>query len=205
MKERQLKGYLTKEEQDLFAKADCTTCYQYVKTEERFASLIEKNINREKLTDEEWEYILFRLYLVIGKAVTEEESVTFTDHILSFLSKIGVKISKKDKPIYNECIKMIKFVKSFKHEKEINSDVLNGFDTLMESKKATDLDILLEQLEEGRIFRTNRDAFMKAYKESVYGVFSANERMYLMASERAYDREKELCKKRNNSAHSQYL
>ncbi len=202
MKERQLKGYLTKEEQELFAQSDSTTCYQYVKREERFASLIEKNINREALTDEEWEYILFRLYLVIGKTVTEEQSVTFIDHILSFLSKIGMKISRKDKPLYNECIKMVKFVRSFKREKEINTDVLNGFDVVLESKEPTDLDMLLEQLEEGRIFRTNRDAFMKAYKEGVFGVISSDERMYMMASERAYDREKELCKKRNNCAHS---
>lgn len=202
MKERQLKGYLTKAEQELFQKENCTTCYEYIKKEQRFASLIEKNINREALTDEEWEYILFRLYLVIGKAVTEEEKVTFKDHILSFLSKIGAKISKKDKPIYNECIKMIKFVRSFKSEKDINTDVLNGFDVVLENKEATDLDILLEQLEESRIFRTNRDAFMRAYGDSVYGVFSTEERMYMRAYERAYDREKELCKKINNCSHS---
>ena len=142
------------------------------------------------------------MYLVIGKAVTEEEKVTFKDHILSFLSKIGAKISKKDKPIYNECIKMIKFVRSFKSEKDINTDVLNGFDVVLENKEATDLDILLEQLEESRIFRTNRDAFMRAYGDSVYGVFSTEERMYMRAYERAYDREKELCKKINNCSHS---
>ena len=202
MKEKQLTGTLSEEERNLFEQADCTTCYQAIKKEERFASLIQKNINREKLTDEEWEYILFRLYLICCKATMEEESVTFTDHILSFLSKIGMKISRKDKPLYNECIKMVKFVRSFKREKEMNIDAFNSFYITMESKEATDLDLLLDQLEEAKIFRTNRGAFMEAYKDGAYGVITANERMYMRASERAYERAKELSKKRNNCTHS---
>ena len=99
-------------------------------------------------------------------------------------------------------MKMVTFVRSFKREKEINTDTLEGFDAVMESKEPTDLDLLLEQIEEGRIFRTNRDAFMKVYKEGVYGVVTVKERMFLNASDRAYERSKELCKKRKSCTNS---
>ena len=190
---------LTEEEREMFLNADCTSCYEFVKKGEVFSALIQKNINREKLTDEEWEYILFRLYILSCKALVEEQGVDFMDRILSFLSKIGMKISKQDKPLYNECLKMVEFVSSFRKEKEINVDVRDSFYETQDSKSPTDLDILLHQYEEADLFRKSRNAFMEAYKGSEYGQLSIHERMYIRAFQNAYLREKELVKRRNES------
>ena len=205
MDREKLTDQLSDEEREVFLKSDSTSCYQFIKKDEMFSSLIQKNINRESLSDEEWEYVLFRLYLVSCKAVVEEESVDFMDHILSFLSKVGMKISRKDKPLYNECFKMAKFVWSLKGQREINADILESIYQTMESKKADDLDLLFHQFEEANIFRTNLEAFMGEYKGTRFGDVSMHERMYLRATERAFEREKELCKSRKKCTNSTSL
>lgn len=189
---------MTEEEKDVFLNQDSTAYYQYIKQDLTFSSLVEKNINREKLTDSEWEYILFRLYLVLSKAISEEDRATFVNAIMGFLSKIGMKITLKERPLYNECLKMAEMVGSIKKEKEINNDILDFYYEALERKGPTDLDILLAQYEEADIFRKNRKAYLDAYTDSTYGVITPSERMYMNAFRLAYQREKELVKRRKS-------
>ena len=191
----QLVEAMSEEERDFFLKNSASDYYRYLESHEEFQNILEKINQSHKLTDSEWNYIISKLFIVSCRALMEEAKVDFLDRLYILIGNIGTKIGRKDKPLYNECFKMLEYARSFKQEADINDDLLNGLDIVSERKQETDLDILLRQYEEGNIFRSNQVAFMEAYEKTETGVVSFDERMYMNAFQRAYQREKELVKK----------
>ena len=190
----QLVEEMSDEERDCFLKTSTSEYYRFLEGQEPFQEIVQKIDSSSKLTEEEWYYIISKLYVVSCRALMEESTFDLLDRLYILIGKIGVKISRKDKPIYNECYKMLHYARSIKQEKEINEDCMNGLDIVIEEKQETDLDILLRQYQESNIFHSNQVAFLEAYKESTPGVITTRERMYLNAFNNAYQREKELVK-----------
>lgn len=190
----QLVEDMSSEERECFLKTSTSDYFRYIESQEEYQKIVEKVNQSEKLTEAEWSYISSKLYVVSCRTLIEEDSFSFLDRLYILIGKIGLLISKKDRPIYNECYKMIAYANSFKQEKEINEDCLNGLDVILEKKQETDLDILLRQYQESIIFGNNQMAFMEAYKKSSPGVITMEERMYMNAFQKAYQREKELVK-----------
>ena len=89
---------------------------------------------------------------------------------------------------------MLAFLESVKLEKEINIDLLSGFERTEASKSETDLDILLRQHREAAIFRDNQDAFLDSYRKRELGVMTSDDLLYIDSMDRCYIREKELVK-----------
>lgn len=190
----QLVEEMSDEERDCFLKTSTSEYYRFLEEQEAFQVIVEKIDHSSKLTDEEWDYITSKLYVVSCRALMEESKFDFLDRLYILIGKIGLMISRKDKPVYNECCKMIAYARSIKQEKEMNEDCLDGLDVVIDHKQETDLDILLRQYQESNIFRSNQIAFMEEYKKSTPGIITTRERMYMNAFENAYQREKELKK-----------
>lgn len=158
-----------------------------------FSSIVAKLDSKEKLTAEEWDYLLVRLFMVNYKAVLEEDTLNIIDKIHYAINRIGVKVFKKGK-IHNECVKMLAFIESIRLEGEINDDLSMGFDKVESSKSDTDLDILLKQHREAVIFRDNQNAFLDSYKDGKMGVMTDDDLLYIDCMDRAFLREKNLVK-----------
>ena len=161
---------------------------------ENFIKIIKKIDKDEKLSEDDWQYLTDRLFLVTYKAIQEEDSIKLADRISYILNSICIKVFKNGK-MHNECEKMIKFIDSINHEKEINEYLLSGLETVNDSRSQTELNILLKQHREAGIFRDNQDAFIDSYKESSLGRMSNQDIVNMNCMDRAYFRLKELVKK----------
>ena len=185
---------LDEEERNMYIENSTGQCFRNMYYSEKFSPILGKLNTKEKLTSEEWEYIVTRLFLITCKAKIEELDVTFTDKIMYLLSKLGVRVSIKDGHLYNECFKMIRFVDSIDQEKDINRDLTEGLCRVFNGGSDSDLDILLKQHREAIVFRDNQDGYLDSYRESSGGYISDKEKIFLSSMSRAYIREKELVK-----------
>ena len=158
-----------------------------------FSCVLTKLDSKERLTNDEWQYLLEKLYLVTYKAVLEEDNLSIMDKINFVINRVGTKVFKKGK-IHNECVKMLAFLESIRLEKDINIDLVNGLERIENNKNETDLDVLLRQHREAVIFRNNQDAFIDSYKSGITGIMTSDEELYMDCMDRAYIREKELVK-----------
>jgi len=185
---------MSEEERECYLKTSATEYYHFLDNRPEFHTIIDKVENSIKLSEAEWSYIFTKLYLISCRALLEEGKLDFMDYVFYLLSKLGLKVAKKNQSLYYECYKMVQFVQSIQKGKEINVDLLNGIDYVMETSQESDLNILLQQYKEANIFRDNQDAYMKAYQDSISGEISVSERMYSHAFQNAYDREQILNK-----------
>ena len=184
---------LSNNEKMMYVDSTANEYFRNIYYSEKFTFIISKLDSKEKLTDEEWTYLINRLFMVTYKATLEEEELTAFDKINYLINKIGVKVFKKGK-IHNECVKLLAFLESVKLEEEINTDLSNGLERLEMSKSDIDLDILLRQHREAVIFRDCQDAFLDSYKEGKTGIMTDNDLLYMDSMDRSYIREKELVK-----------
>ena len=188
---------LDEEERNMYIENSTCQCFRSMYYSKEFSPILKKLNTKEKLTSEEWDYIVTRLFLITCKAKIEEDEVTFIDKIMYILSKLGVKLSVRDGHLYNECFKMIRFVDSIDQEKDINRDLTEGLCRVFNGGNDTDLDILIKQHREAIVFRDNQDGYLDSYKESAGGYISDKEKIFLSSMDRAYIREKELVKEYN--------
>ncbi len=184
---------LSHEEKMMYIDSSATEYFRNIYYSKDFSIIVEKLNSKEKITDEEWEYLVDRLSLVTYKATMEEDSLNLLDRIYYVLSRIGSKVFKKGK-IHNECVKMLAFAESIKLEKDINLDLIDGIDRVNFSKNQIDLDILLKQHREATIFRDNQDAFIDSYRNGQVGVMTCDDMLYMDSMDRSYIREKDLVK-----------
>ena len=184
---------LSHEEKMMYIDSSATEYFRNIYYSKDFSIIVEKLNSKEKITDEEWEYLVDRLTLVTYKATMEEDSLNLLDRIYYVLSRIGSKVFKKGK-IHNECVKMLSFAESIKLEKDINLDLIDGIDRVNFSKNQIDLDILLKQHREATIFRDNQDAFIDSYRNGQVGVMTGDDMLYMDSMDRSYIREKDLVK-----------
>ena len=194
MKLNKIINELNPEEKNIYLTQSASNYFRLMHYSEKFIPILEKLETRKKLTIEEWDYLVKRLFLITCKAIAEEDNVTYVDMFHYTLSKIGQTFSIKDGHLYNECVKMIEFIDSISMEKDINNDLLCGLDIIKNSDNPTDLDILLKQHREAAIFRDNQDAYFDAYRDSYKGFITDSERAYINSMHRSYEREKNLVK-----------
>lgn len=185
---------LDKEEKDIFMKKTATDYYHYLEEQKEFLIAQKHLLQNEKLSDKEWRYMINKLFLVSCRALAEEGKITFADKIFFYISQLGMKVSKKNQFIYNECYKMVEFVHSLQWEKEINEDLLEKLDLVIDTYEESELDTLLKMHNEASIFRSNQDAFIEAYHEADPGYLSQKEKMYIHSFKMAYQKEKEFSK-----------
>ena len=183
-------------EKEMYIESTASSYFRTIDYSEKFSSIVGKLDSKDKLTDEEWKYLMEKLYLVTYKAVQEEDSLDFVDKMNYVISRIGAKVFRKGK-IHNEYVKMLAFLESVKLECEINRDLSDGFERVNLSRKETNLDILLRQHREAAMFRDNQDAFIDSYRIEQPGVMTNDDMLYMDCMDRAYIREKELVKEYN--------
>ena len=184
---------LDESEKMMYIDSSASSYFRATYYSKRFSSIVSKLDTSEKLTNEEWEYLIEKLYLVTYKAIMEEDSLDIGDKLFYAISKIGAKVFKNGK-IHNECIKMLAFVESLDLEKDINEDLSNGLERIEKSKSKDDLSILLRQHREAVIFRDKQDEFINSYRDSRAGHMTEDEMFCMYSISRSYNREKELVK-----------
>ena len=104
-------------------------------------------------------------------------------------------MSKLDSKLYNECYKMIEYIKSIEMNKDINSDLIYGLEKVGTGRDYKNLDILLRQHTTACNYRESKDLFYENYKKNDGSNISYEERMAISAFTRQYKHEKELVKK----------
>ena len=181
---------MPEEEREVYLHKSASEYYHFLEEQEEFSTIEEKLSTEEILNEKEWLYIFYKLYLVSCRALMEEENYTLVDRVLYLLTKLGMKVCKKDGGLYNECYKMMEYLTSIKREHEINLDLFHGIDNVMDTCSETDLDRLIKQYRLANVFRDNKDAFQEAYHASDMGYISGYERMYIHACHKAYEEEK---------------
>ena len=182
---------MTAEEKKVFEFGTASEYYKYVIEE---LGLKEK-IKSVKEDNADFTYILEKLYLVVGKAVLEDEDYTFGDDVLMRLAKKLMNSKLTPEPVCNECYKFIHFLEAVKKGNDINEDLLDGHEIVSHSRNVRDLKILYSQHEEADLFRANQEYFEQLYENLPDGVVDVNIRSAVYAMDSAYDREKELVKR----------
>ena len=185
---------MSSDEQNIYDNQSTSDYFRFLYYSEFFTKILDKLDVKSKLSKEEWEELLRKLYLVTCKAISEEDSLSIMDKLRYSLSKILIKISRTDGPMYSECFRMIEFVKSIDNEKDINLDLLEGFAIVSKSMSEEDLLILINQQREASAFRDNQDSFCIKAIQSSKSSISESERISINLMNRAYLREKELVK-----------
>ena len=183
---------LDEEAKEIFLHQTATDYYHYLENQKEFLVVQKHLLQDEKLSDKEWRYMLHQLFLVSCRALAEEDKVSFPDEVFLYISKLGMRVSKKNQYIYNECYKMAMFVQSKKWEKEINEDLLGQLDVVYDSHEESDLNRLLKLHDNAAVFRDNQNAFIDAYHDATPGDLSAKEKMYIHSFQFAYQKNKEL-------------
>ena len=135
------------------------------------------------------------IQLKLLKILKENEKLSFLDKVIYILSKMGFKISKLDSKLYNECYKMIEYIKSIEMNNDINSDLLYGLEETGAGRDYKKLDILLKQHIIACDYREYKDMFYENYKKNEGSNISYEERIAIYSFTRQYKQEKELVKK----------
>ena len=181
------------DEKMIYMDSTANEYFRYTYYSREGTAIISKLDSNEKLTDDEWKYLISRLFMVTYKAYQEEDNLSFIDKINYVINKIGIKVFKKGK-IHNECVKLLAFLESIRLEIEINDDLSDGLEKVENSRKEEDLNTLLKQHREALIFRDNQDAFLDSCRNDAKGVITDDEDSYIDSMDRSYIREKELVK-----------
>ncbi len=197
MKVKKIVAQLDENERKMYFNLSASEYLNNVYHSREFSPILKKLNTKEKLTIEEWEYLVNRLFLVTFRALSEEDKITSGDKIRYAISKIGLKVSRKDMPLYNECFKMIRFIDSIDQEIDINMDLVEGLDRVRRSGEDTNLNLLLQQHREAASFRSSKTSFIESYKVSDKSDITADERKYMAAMISSYNREKSLVKEYN--------
>ena len=197
MKLKEVVAQLDEDERNMFFSLSASEYLNKVYHSKEFSPILKKLNTKEKLTIKEWEYLVNRLLLVTFSALAEEDKVTSGDKFRYTISKIGLKICRRNMALYNECFKMIRFIDSIDQEIDINMDLVDGLDRVRESGKDTNLNLLLQQHREAASFRDNKTSFIESYKVSDKSDITDDERKYMAAMISSYNREKSLVKEYN--------
>ena len=159
---------------------------------EEYSLIRDKLNNKEKLTNEEWTFILEKIYLVITKATFEENKTDLNDVLSLLFSKIFMKISVEDSAVYNSSYKMKELITIGRKEAKLNSILLTGFYRVLRTKDEEDLNILLEQQDAAYAFRYYRDEFLDDLEKADDDVISTNMYVSINSIERSYEKSKQL-------------
>jgi len=200
---------LDSEEMELYKNVSANAFFKYVYNSEQFQSILNKLDTNEKLTDEEWKYILGRLFLVTSRSTAEykKNKLGLKDKLLKLLCRIGMFFAATDSSWYNEFYKMFEFIGSFKKLKLVSSDLYGCFLLVDEEKNEDLLKIYIDQHKDAYDFRDYRKKFMDCFIENnqralddvaagmvdrEVGTVAGDERTNINMMNRSFDKSKEL-------------
>lgn len=183
---------MTAEEKSVFEVGSANEYYEYVINELGIGEIFK---NKKDINTEMFDFILGKLYLVVGKAVLEDGNYTLCDElVLRFLKRV-IKLKKLPNNIYSECYKYLYFLEAIKMGIAINEDLLDGHEIVSHSRNVRDLKILYSQHDEADLFRANQEYFEQLYENLPDGVVDSNMRSAIYAMENGCEREKQLVKR----------
>ena len=185
---------MDKEEKEKYFMESSSKYFRYLYSSPRFEEILDKLDNNYVIKEEEWLFLFKRFFAVTCKAMEENEKLSFLDKVIYMLSKIGFKISKLDSKLYNECYKMIEYIKSIEMNNDINNDLLYGLEEIGTERNYKKLDILLKQHIIACNYRESKDLFYDNYKKSNSSDITFEERISISSFNREYIKEKELVK-----------
>ena len=93
-------GSLKDREAEYFENGDTNNYYHYLEGTDYYKYVENKLKSNEKLSEEEWDLLLNRLYLVTCKSIIEEDKVGIVDDVLSVIGKAGMFFSKNERANY---------------------------------------------------------------------------------------------------------
>ena len=200
---------LSPEEMELFSYSSTNAFFNHVYNSDQFKNIISKIDSNDRLNNEEWKYILSRLFLVtcMSNAEYECNKLDFKDRLIKLICRIGMVLTSTDSGWYNEFYKMFEYMNCFDKLKFV-SDKLYGFYLLVKDEKNEELlKIYINQHQGAYDFREYRSRFMECYSNdnqkavdninSGYtdyeaGLVSGDIRSNINMMNRAYDSTKKL-------------
>lgn len=186
---------MSEEEKQNYFNKNAMEYYQYIKQMPLFTTIESKLNSQEKLNDEEWNYILSKLFLVFVRSLGEENRIGLAGKIVLLFSKLNMKVLKQNSPLYNRVYKIMQLMTSKQQEAEINDDIYDGICVVSYLKNEENLEKLLEQYNITNQFRESKDAFFHETQTTPFEEISTNEKLYIHAFNHAYEEEKKLVKK----------
>lgn len=200
---------LSPEEIELYRNVSANAFFKYVYNSEQFKCILNKLDINEKLTDEEWKYILGRLFLVTSRSTAEYEKnkLDLKDKLIRIICRIGMFLTATDSNLYNEFYKMFEYISSFKKLKIISSDLFDYFLLVDKEKNEVLLRIYIDQHQGAADFREYRSSFMSVYHannerastimdagevDETVGIIDGDERTNINMMNRAYESTKKL-------------
>ena len=203
---------LDAEELNLYKNVSANAFFKYVYNSERFQGILKKLDNNSKLNDEEWMYVLGRLFLVTSRSCVEYEKnkINLKDKLVQLICRIGMFFTSDGSEWNNEFYKMFEYMNSFNKLKLISSDLYNCYLLVDDEKKEDVLKIYLEQHKDAYEFREYRSLFMNCYStnnnkalecysegfiDECVGTVAGDERSNINMMNRAFESTKKLVKK----------
>ena len=190
----------TEEEKDLFLNSNATTFFKYIYESDNFQNILKKINASDLLSDDEWKYVLERLFFISVKSESEYEvdKLDFKDKIIQLFCRIGMFFTGEDSGLYNEFYKMKEFLDSFKKLHSISNDLYNAYELVDDERDINLLKLLIEHNLICCDFRDYRQKFMDVYNYHNHhtiettGLVVGDERSNINLMNRAYDSAKKL-------------
>ena len=174
------------------------TFYDFFVKQEKYKKILNKMVD-DSLNEEDWDYIISRLYIILCKAITEEKEISFFEKISYRFSDFCLTHFDEHYPLYQECFKIKKFIEGYEMLKSLNMDLADGLHILIEDKTIDNLSLLLEQNELAALFRDYNKSFFDEYVEDKSPDVSPREYYNINMSERNYVAAKKLMLKYNSN------
>ena len=183
---------MSDEEKGIYYNESASNYFLYLKNSSSFQSAF------ERLEEEDWIYLFEKFYLVTYKAMSEEASSKILDGIFYLYRKLGMLLSKKGSPNYNDHYRSFQMIQSVFRDREVNDDLLKALEETMASQDEEDLRILFFQHEEACLLRKHRNYMYEEEIKAHAGILTGGEIAAINCFNRSYEREKRLVLERGN-------
>ena len=188
------------DERDLFFNSNATTFFKYIYESDYFQNILKKINSSDCLSDDEWKYVLERLFYISVKSESEYEvdKLDFKDRIIQLFCRVGMFFTSEDSGLYNEFYKMREFLDSFRKLRSISNDLYNAYELVDSERDVKLLKLLIEHNLVCCDFRDFRQKFMDVYDYHNHhsldetGLVAGDERSNINLMNRAYDKAKKL-------------
>ena len=183
-------------EKTYYLSSDTNVYYDYIKNQEKYKIVLNKMLN-DSLEDNDWDYIISKLYLILCKSIAEEQEIGLYEKFAYRFSDYCLSRFDDSFPLHQECFKIKKYIDGMEELKSLNMDLADGLHILIEDRDVFILDILLKQNEYVALFREYNNSFVEEYMEDRKATVSSLEYYNINMAERNYGEAKKLMLKYN--------
>lgn len=184
---------LSDEEREYFEKKTASEYFKYIYNTPEFQRIYNSIDSSIDVSDDEWKYLLTKLFLVTAKSYAEEDKLSLGDKLFRAVCRIRMFFCRKDSGVYNELYKLLEYLNCIKLSRTVDKNLFTGY-TLCEILKHKDvLNLLLQHHFEACEFRDSRDTLREIInKNSDVGTIDGSERSAINVMHRSFEREKKL-------------